>query len=156
VTASGDNPSSPVTPRRLPTRAETVTLLGMVLVIGSLFLPWERITVPPEVALFPTLYKGPSVITGFQTAAHWWLPFCAAGCGLSLLWSPTTTARLPLLFIQSLCGLICLLIPLTQWVTSKFTLLSGVLMALGGGVCLLFGAVDRFTGPSQPNIREER
>jgi hypothetical protein len=156
VTASGDNPSSPATPRRLPTRADAATLLGMVLAIGSLYLPWKPIPLPAEYAAFPTLYKGPSVVSGFQTYAHWPLTICAAGCGLSLLWRPTANTRLPLLFIQGLFGLICLLIPLSQWVQSNFAPLSGVLTAVGGGAILLFGAVDRYTGPSQTKFTDER
>ena len=148
VTASRYNPSVKKQPRRLPTRSETATLLGMVLAIGSLFLVWERVTPPKELAVLPPLYANP-VRTGFQTNAHWPLTVCACICGLMLLWTPGQKSRLPLLFMQSLCGLLCLMIPLNQFRESGFAPLPGVIVGLFGGALLLFGAMDRFTVPIQ-------
>ena len=145
MTASGDYVPGRIVPRSRPTRAEAAVLLGMTMSIVSLFLPWDRITVPQQIALFPTLYNGPSVLSGFQNAVHWPLSVCGILCGLTLVWSPIAKARLPLLFTQTLCGLVCLLIPLRQFVQSGYQPLSGVLVALVGGALLLFGALDRAT-----------
>src|SRR5262249_51709238 len=130
VTAPGDNLSPAPRSRRLPTRSEAMTLLGMTAAIGSLFLPWDRL--PPETAAFPAYYKGSPFLSGFQTTAHWPLTICAVVCGLALLWAPTANARLPLMFLQGLGGLLCLLIPLRQFVQSGFAPLPGVLVALIG------------------------
>ena len=151
MTASGDNLASNSKSRRLPTRAQGVTLLGMVLTIGSLFLAWERISLTPEQRMLPTYYSATNITnTGLQTAAHWPLTLCAIACGLSLLWTPAGNARLPLLFTQGLGGMFCLLIPLRQFVQSGYAPLPGVIVGMFGGSLLLFGAFDRATVPSQP------
>ena len=147
MTVSDDDPASERPRRRLPTRAEATTLVGMTGAIGSLFLPWERMSPPAETASFPAYYAGSSLLTGFQTFAHWPLTLSAAVCGLCLLWAPVAKIRLPLLYVQSIGGLVSLLIPLTQWMSSKFAPWPGVLIALFSGALLLFGALDRFTGP---------
>jgi len=125
------------------TRAEIVTLLGMLLVVASLFLTWKRVT-PQDQALLGTmaLYRSPQVImdrNGFQVQVWQVLTLCAAVSCSTLLWANTPETRLSLGAVQGASALACLVIALTH-----FTLLSGVLVALCGGALLTFGAIDRF------------
>jgi hypothetical protein len=129
--------------RRFLTRAEAATLIGMVLIVFSLFLTWERIPLPsggvppPGSAL---LVSGGLTRTGFATSARIPLTVCAVVCSLLLLWTPTARTRLPLAVVQGACGIACLVMALT-----RLALLPGVLVGLVGGALLTFGAIDRYT-----------
>jgi len=146
-----DNLTPGLPSRRHATRAEGATLLGMLLVIGSLFLAWERQKAAQMVPLPGALYTDLSgmpkevVVTGFQTAAHWPLTLGAILCGAALLWSPDEKTRLPLAFLQGVCGLLCFVIALRAFAQGGFAPLPGVIVALIGGGLLAFGAIDRFT-----------
>ena len=128
--------------RRFLTRAETAILIGMVLCVFSLFLPWEqyKLETPPV----PAMVTISPVIThkGFAMAA--WLPMtlCAAFSSFLLIWTPDEKTRLPIALAQGACGLTCVILALTH-----AALLPGVLIGLIGGILLTFGAIDRFTHP---------
>lgn len=130
--------------RQFMTRAELVTMVGMLLVVFSLFFAWERpvVKMPPLPSMYMDLKIRPR--TGFASEARWPLILCALVCGTTLLWAPTEKLRLPLAVVQGACGLACLVIALT-----KLALLPGTLMGLLGGALLTYGAVDRFTVPTQ-------
>jgi hypothetical protein len=137
-----DQPPAESAFRRFLTRAETAILIGMVLCVFSLFLPWEQYKL--ETPAVPAIAVIQPVITrkGFATAA--WLPMtlCAAFSSLLLLWTPDEKTRLMLALAQGACGLACVILALTH-----AALLPGVLVGLIGGILLTYGAVDRFTHP---------
>jgi hypothetical protein len=134
--------------RRFLTRAETAILIGMVLCVFSLFLPWEQYKMEPRSV--PALVTVLPVITRNGFATSTWLPItlCAAFSSLLLMWTPDEKTRLPLALAQGACGLTCVILTLTH-----AALLPGVLIGLIGGILLTFGAVDRFTHAPQPNPR---
>lgn len=140
--------------RRFLSRAELLTLFGMVLIFSSLFFAWERYSADAmQTAGLPALYKakGLSITrTGFGTNAHWPLMICSVVSCLLLLWTPTPITRLPLALVQGACGLACLVIALT-----KLALLPGVLIGLIGGALLTWGALDRFSQPLLENSEKE-
>jgi hypothetical protein len=125
------------------TRAEVVTLLGMLLVVASLFLTWTRVT-PQDAALLAAtaLYRSPEATlerNGFQS--HLWqaMTLCAVVSSMTLLWEQRPATRLSLAAVQGAGALACLVIALTH-----FALLPGALMALCGGALLTYGAIDRY------------
>jgi hypothetical protein len=125
------------------TRAEVATLLGMLLVVASLFLTWARAAPPDQALLAATaLYRQPHVIlerNGFYAQLWQVLSLCAVVSSAPLLWEQTPQTRLPLAAVQGAGALACLVIALTH-----FALLPGALVALCGGALLTFGAIERY------------
>ena len=122
--------------RRLLTRAEAMTLLGMLLCIFSLFLAW------------PVPYNGklvaPAIVINLtRTGAaieevRWPVTVGAILCGLLLAFTPSPSSRVPLAFVHALGGLLCFMIALLH-----FGMQPGPIVELLGGALLTFGAVDR-------------
>lgn len=128
--------------RRLLTRAEAVTLLGMILCIFSLFLPWP---VPFSGRALPAAIVINLTRTGAaMDEVRWPVTIGAILSGLLLAFTPSAAARIPLAFVQALCGLICFIIALMH-----FGIQPGPLIELFGGALLTFGAVDRLGQPPQ-------
>lgn len=126
---------------RVITRAESLTLVGMVTTIGSLFLPWTKV---PVASLLPlgALYAQPLVArSGFAVGVHWPLTLGALLCGACLLWTPDGRHRTTLVFAQAAGALTCLVLALT-----RFALLPGPLVALVAAILLGLGAVERLGG----------
>jgi hypothetical protein len=136
---SGQEDSSSGTSfRRFLSRAEALTLLGMILCIVSLFLAWP---VPLEGKLPAT----PLVISLTRTGAYlplvrWPVTAGAILSGLLLAFPPSRNNRMPMAALQGLGGLVCFVIALTH-----FAIQPGVLVDLLGGALITFGAVDRFS-----------
>ena len=125
---------------RLLTRAETVTLLGMILCIFSLFLKWP---LPmsgkvPMSALSPAMVVNMTRTGALMDDVKWPVTAAAILSGLLLAVAPAGSSRMPLTFVQALCGLVCFIIALMH-----FGMLPGPLIDLAGGGLLTFGAVDR-------------
>lgn len=131
---------------RFPLRAEFAILIGMVLVVASLFMTWAQ--EKPDLSGYQALavhVEGAMVQQrGFGTPV--WIPLtvCAIVCGSTLLWNITAQNRLALSAIAGAGGLACLVIAL-----SRFALLPGLLLGLTGSAFLLFGAIDRYTRGSK-------
>lgn len=128
---------SDVAMRRFLNRAEAAILLGMILVVLSLFLAWKReaVSVP-----LPAVFAGTTVRTGLGLATVFWpLLLCSSVSSALLLWPPDSRARSGFFMVQLVCGLTCMVVTLTH-----MALLPGVLVALVGSSLLLFGAVDRY------------
>jgi hypothetical protein len=122
--------------RRLLTRAEAVTLLGMLLCIISLFLAWP---VPFDGKLLtPAIVINLTRTGAAIPEVRWPVTAGAILAGLLLAFVPSPSSRVPLAFVQALCGLICFIIALMH-----FRMLPGPLLDLLGGALLTFGAVDR-------------
>ena len=142
VPGKGNSPPS-ASFRRLLTRAEALTLLGMILCIFSLFLAWP-------VPLLPSSLPVPAIVISMtRTGAgipgvRWPVTACAILSGLMLAFPPTPASRIPMAVVQGLCGLVCFVIALTH-----FAIQPGVLIDLVGGALLTFGAVDRFSDTSR-------
>ncbi len=122
--------------RLLPARGESVTLLGMLLCICSLFLFWPVPLNGYPVA--PALVINLTRTGGAIDAVRWPVMAAAILCGLLLVYSAPSSARAPLTFVQALCGLICLIIALLH-----FAIQPGPLVDLLGGSLLTAGSVDR-------------
>ena len=125
------------------TTTKIAKVLGMVLIVGSLFLAWQRSTPPGATLLGGALYhaRGPLVVVrnGFDVGVWQPLTLCAVTAGAMLLWSDTHQTRMALLAVQGACALACVVIPL-----ACFAMLPGVLAALAGGALLMMGALDRY------------
>jgi hypothetical protein len=141
--------------RRFLTRAEAVTLVGMLLVIFSLYLVWERYALPQNMVPLAgsmSLAMGSTTRTGqaLPPSVRWTLLGSAVACGALLLWTPTARTRLAPALLQSVCALTCVGITLT-WLL-KFALQPGIVMALVGGMLLIWGALDRLSSaePDKP------
>ena len=138
----GGWPSPNPAMRRLLTRAEALTLLGMIMCIVSLFLAWP-------VALEGKLPMQPLVISLTRTGAaiklvRWPITVAAILSGLLLAFPSSASNRIPMAVVQGLCGLVCFVIALTH-----FAIQPGVLVDLVGGALITFGAVDRFSEQPQ-------
>ena len=127
--------------KRFLTRAEALTLAGMLLCIISLFLAWPApLTLPPGVPA--TLYKNVhlsrsgSAIVGVK----WPLMIGAILSGLLLAFPVNKSTRMALATVQGLCGLACFVTALTH-----FAMLPGPLLAIIGGGMLTFGALERYS-----------
>lgn len=130
---------SEVVMRRFLSRAEAAILLGMILVVLSLFLVWKResVSVP-----LPAVFAGTAVRTGLGLSMVFWpLLLCSAVSSALLLWAPDDRTRSGFFVVQLACGLTCMVVTLVH-----MALLPGVLVALVGSGLLLFGAVDRYRG----------
>ena len=139
ATPSNGDDSSGMEPKsgRLLSRAECVILAGMLLCIASLFLVWPVATAGKLLA--------PAMVVNLTRAGapdevRWPVIAGALVAGSLLAFAPPTGSRVPLAFVQALCGLVCFITSLTH-----FALLPGPLVELLGGGLLTFGAVDRIT-----------
>jgi hypothetical protein len=131
----GRSPGSGDRFRRLLTRAEAVTLLGMILCISSLFLAWP---VPYAGKLIsPALVINLTLNGSSMPDVRWPVTVGAILSGLLLAVEHSKSSRMPLAFVQALCGLVCFIIALMH-----FGILPGPLVDLLGGALLTFGAVD--------------
>jgi hypothetical protein len=156
TTPSADSETPPSAAfRRFLTRGEAATLVGMLLVVFSIYLVWERYAMPANVMpLAGSMYMSPQGITRTGQAlpplTRWMLVGCAVACGALLLSTPTARTRLPLAVVQGACALTCVIVPLA-WL-ARFALQSGILVALIGGLLLTFGALDRLSAlkPNEP------
>jgi hypothetical protein len=128
--------------KRLLTRAEAVTLLGMLLCILSLFLQWP---VPISGKIIPAAMVISLTRTGAaMPEVRWPVTAGAILSGLLLAFVQSPSSRVPLAFVQALCGLVCFIIALMH-----FGILPGPVIELIGGAMLTFGAVDRLGQPAQ-------
>ena len=140
---SDEGPENAGGTRPLLTRAQAAGLLGMGLCIASLFLTWP-ISMDMKLAV-PAMVVNP-LRTGPPPEVRWPVTGGAILAGLLLTFTPSTSARVPLAFVQALCGLVCLITALTH-----FSVQLGPVAALLGGALVTFGAVDRLgltAGPS--------
>ena len=129
--------------KRLLTRAEALTLAGMLICIITLFLAWPApLNLPAGVsaALFKDIHQSRS--GSAMPAVRWPLMVGAILSGLLLAFNPTKSAKLALAIVQGLCGLACFVTALTH-----FALLPGPLLAIVGGGMLTFGAMERYSQP---------
>ena len=141
--------------RRLLTRAEAETLLGMLLVVCSLFLAWGREDLTPalrRLGLSGAVFAGglnPTHSGFFYPSVCWPLLTGAILCGAALLWPPDGKTRLPVSVIQGACALACLLIALVH-----FALLPGALLGVLGAALLVLGALDRIIRPAETDRKK--
>jgi len=149
---SSASPEPPASLRRFLTRAEAATLVGMLLVVFSLYLVWERHALPANMTpIAGSLFVSEGITRTGQTlpkAIRWTLLGCAVACGATLLWMPTPKTRLTLAVVQGVCGLTCFILTLA-WLV-RFAIQPGILMALIGSALLIYGAIDRFSFTLKP------
>jgi hypothetical protein len=112
----------------------------MILCISSLFLAWP-------VPIAGKLITPAIVINLTRTGAaipevRWPVTIGAILSGLLLAVAPSPASRMPLAFVQALCGLTCFITALFH-----FGMQPGPLIELLGGALLTFGAVDRLGQP---------
>lgn len=127
--------------RRLLTRAEVATLVGMLLCMISLFLAWP---VPYHGRIvMPALVMDMTRQGAAMEEVRWPVTGGAILSGLLLAFTPSPSSRVPLAFVQALCGLICFIIALLH-----FGVRPGPIVDLLGGALLTFGAIDRLGQPA--------
>ena len=78
------------------------------------------------------------VRVGAAPELRWPLMCAAAIGGLILAFAHAPESRVPMAFVQALCGLVCMIIALLH-----FGMAPGPVAALLGGALMAFGAVDR-------------
>src|SRR5581483_4023776 len=124
--SAGSKPPTATAFRRFLTRGEAATLIGMLMVIFSLYLIWE----------YHAVEAGP-------------LP-AVSGLFAELKPIPRTGQALPKSIRWTLIGsgLVCVIIPLS-WL-ARFGLQPGIAVALLGGILLVFGALERLNALSKP------
>ena len=125
-----------------------MTLLGMVLTVFSLWLPWKVQNISNALANRPGAIKIDTfdlTVTGFGLGLHWPLLVCSALCSTALLWPVTARNRVLLIAIQASCAVVCFLIAL-RFIAP----LSGVICGIVGSALLVFGAVDRYSASMEP------
>jgi hypothetical protein len=123
--------------KRFLTRAEAMTLLGMIACIASLFFKWPA---PINTPLPPAIHIDLTLLGQSISGVNWPMKICAIASGATLMFTTNAKTRLPLAVFQGLCGLVCFVISLTH-----FAPIAGPLTGLFGGGLLTFGAVDRYT-----------
>src|SRR5262245_60435818 len=100
-------PSSGTSLRRFLSRAEAMTLLGMIACIASLFLSWPA----PVVGDLPSLVDYRDITSRYTmmgqsfSGVNWPVKICAIAGGATLLLAANAKTRLPLMVFQLLCGL---------------------------------------------------
>jgi hypothetical protein len=142
----GRSPGSDDRFRRLLTRAEAVTLVGMILCIFSLFLAWP---VPYAGKLIsPALVINLTLNGSSMPDVRWPVTVGAILSGLLLAVGHSESSRIPIAFVQALSGLVCFIIALMH-----FGMLPGPLVDLLGGALLTFGAVDSLGQPASRGHR---
>lgn len=127
--------------KRFLSIVEVLTLLGMITVVFSLFLAWQRVDVSTLSAVpLPAVYRSDLILTrnGFASSAMWPIIICGTVSGLLILFPNNAVTRLPLAVVQTLLGAACTIIPL-----SRFAPLPGVLVCLLGGALLVAGGIYR-------------
>ena len=132
--------ASPGSFRRLLGRDEAFTLIGMILVVFSVFRVWKSIPVP---ALPGSISGSTSIVKhgyGVLGSLFWVLLGCAIGAGTLLLWTPTQKSRQFLAATQGVLGLVCVAITLRYFAPQL-----GVVLALAGGGLLIYGAFERMS-----------
>lgn len=153
-------PGSPQTPfesnkdtnapmRRFLSRAEAAILIGMVIVVSSLFLEWRRQV--PDLGAFAAaalhIEKRSVSHNGFDVGVYAPLTVCSALCALTLLWEVTEQNRIALGVAAGAGGMACVVVALT-----RFALLPGMLLGLAGGILLLYGAIERVAPMSSSRL----
>src|SRR5689334_20840025 len=95
----GRSPSQDQPLRRLLSRAEAVTLLGMLLCIISLFLAWPLPVIAKLVT--PAMYMNlrRTVRGADMPEVHWPVLVPAIACGLLLAYSPSPSSRVQTAFL---------------------------------------------------------
>ena len=133
-------PSPRVSLNRFITRAEAMTLLGMIVCVSSLFLAWPaKNNLVAAAAAAAAIHLDLTLRGQSIPEVRWPIFICAIACGATLLFSADAKSRTPIAVFQGLCGLVCFVTALTH-----FALLPGVIAGVIGGSLLTFGAIDRY------------
>jgi len=138
-----DSPKPSSSMKRFLSRSEVLTLGGMVIVIFSLFLTWQEISlkeVTPLASMATYLSSSSVTRSGFSLPVRFPLIIFAVLAGCTLLFISTPKNRVALFVFEVICGLGCLLISLRY-----IAPLPGVVLGVVGSALLLFAASDRFT-----------
>ncbi len=122
--------------RRFISRADALTLLGMILLVGSLFFVWKELPIPQGL---PVLFRMRLYQSGYALSDWKMMVACAVGCNICLLWTPNTKNRYPLSLIHGVLG-VAVLVLILRYISAQPGALGGLL----AGVCLAWGALERF------------
>ena len=143
--------SSDASLKRFMSRAEAVTLAGMVITVFSLFLTWRISGPPASIASQAALVKFEIPETGFMLGLQWILLTGAVLSSAGLLFPINAKNRLRIACIQGAGGLLCFLVALRYLAP-----LPGVALGVLGGAMLVFGAADRFSVSQEPDAAAPR
>ncbi len=127
--------------RRFLTRGEALTLVGMLFAVSSLFLVWKQVDSGSLNIPVPAVFSDKIFVTqrGIDMIVRWPLLLCATGACATLLTPSTAQNRLTLLIMQLTFSIAVCVMALTH-----FALRPGIVVALIGGVLLIWGAIDRY------------
>lgn len=126
---------------RFISRADALTLLGMVILISSLFLVWKQTTLPiaPGAAIAYISSNVRLVERGYSLPDWSLMVFCAVACNICLLCTITPRNRYPLSLIHGVFGVGGFLLIL-RYLSPQI----GAIVGAGAGALLAWGAVERF------------
>jgi hypothetical protein len=133
--------------RRFISRADALTLLGMILLVGSLFFYWKELPIPPGM---PVLFKMRLFQSGYALPDWKIMVACAVGCNLCLLWTPNAKNRYPLSLIHGVLG-VAVLVLILRYISAQ----PGAIGGLVAGVCLAWGALERFQDTTKLLAQQE-
>ena len=132
--------------RRFINRAEWLTMLGMVGLVGSLFMAWRNASLNAINLPIPAeaIYKAKHITqNGFSLLGWEIMVACAIVCNACILISPTSGNRKPLSLVQGVAGLGATLIALRY-----FSPHPGAILGLVACLALAWGAYERFRDAS--------
>ena len=123
-------------------RADLLIVIGMIMVICSLFLPWERYSYVPSATVALGALVSQSLVvfrSGFSIPEKYALISASLFSGLLLLFMPNEKTSKLLCGLLIVCGVVCFAIAIR-----KLDTLSGVLTGFFGGLALLIGSIERY------------
>ena len=128
--------------RKLFSRGELITLVGMVMVVASVPLHWAVLQ-PAHLAALPAeaLFRVKEltvIANAYQIGVGWLLVTCSAAAGILLLWTPTNETKRFVFAMHVALGAGCILIALMH-----ISLMPGVLVCMVGGGLLVWGGAER-------------
>lgn len=125
-----------------------MTLVGMLLAVGSLFLVWKQTNAADLNVPIPAMIQLITAQRGLDLSVRFPLLLCAIGACTTLLALQTAKNRLTLLVLQLTFSIAVCVMALSYLAPRP-----GVITALIGGGLLIFGAIDRYNAENNsPSI----
>ena len=123
-------------------RADLLVVVGMCMIIASLFLTWERFRYGPSAAgALGAVYSQTLQIyrSGFSIPEKFWLITLPLASGFLLILTPTERTSKWLCGLMVACGVGCFTIAIR-----RFALLPGAITGFLGALVLLIGSIERY------------
>ena len=123
-------------------RADLFVVIGMCMIVASLFLTWERYHYTPSgAAALGTMYLHSLEVlrTGFSIPEKFWLITLPLVSGFLLIFTPNAKTSKLICGLMVACGVGCFVIAIR-----RFALLPGAITGFLGALTLLIGSIERY------------